>query len=135
IDRASSDFPDEAAAVRTAADGTFTLDAVASGELDVFAQTASRGSAQVHVALGAGEDRDLLLVLGEGATLSGRARFPDGRPAAGAAIAVDMQAPVATAAADGSFRLIGVRPGYYGVTARVPGRPPSPSRVGAISAG
>jgi len=129
-------FPGEELAKTTCdAAGAFTLRHVRAGKILLLAE--GEGYLEIkplELELREGEERGgLVLTLEEGAALAGHARFPDGAPAAGAAIEVDFDPAAmvgmgamnaargadgkATAAADGSFRVSGLGKGPFRVTA------------------
>ncbi|HEX6883671.1 MAG TPA: carboxypeptidase-like regulatory domain-containing protein [Planctomycetota bacterium] len=131
-------FPGEELAKATCdAEGAFDLRHVRPGKILLLAEGAGYLEIKpMELELREGEERGgLVLTLEEGAAIAGHARFPDGAPAAGAAIDVgfDPAAMVgmgamnaargadgkATAAADGSFRVSGLGKGPFRVTARL----------------
>jgi len=123
----------------TKEDGAFELVGVEEGDVDILAQKQGfepRIEILGPMARGA-ERRDLRLVLGEGLAISGRVEFPAGKPAWRARVsALDENAdddkmkflraldsgaiierePVETAA-DGSFKITGLTPGAFTITA------------------
>lgn len=123
---------------KTDVDGRFALPALTPGQVRLFAE---RGGLRPAVWDG-GELRegdavlDLDLLLETGQSVAGRVTWPDGRPAAGAVIALQEPLPEAEgsrhvggssrgprAAEDGTFELAGLGQGPYVVSASLRERP------------
>lgn len=125
---------DELRVATSDASGAFRLDALAPGPLVLSARVAGRGRARLVLApeLAPGEiRRGVDLELREGEAISGRVLLPDGSPAQGARVraGADPKAigigfdPLgggeATSDAQGRFRISGLSPGTFRVSAEL----------------
>jgi hypothetical protein len=106
----------------TLADGSFRIEALPAGPFTLSAQTAGQGRGEIDVEIAAGGNHEVKIVLDEGAVATGKVRFADGRPASGATVEAGGQTCQTVAGPDGSFRLVGLRPGTSVLFARANGQ-------------
>jgi protocatechuate 3,4-dioxygenase beta subunit len=106
------------ATTTTSREGAFQLVDLHPGSFVVEATLEGKGSATETVKLTAGEQRNLSLVLTEGATVSGIVKSQDGAPIGRAE--VECQSQRVTTSSDGTFKFVGVAPGYYLLRAEAP---------------
>ncbi len=127
-------------ATRTDADGRFRIESFPAGVSGfVSAEVDGTLPAREPVKLAAGATANVDLHLASGTSISGTVLKPDGAPAGGAKITArqaavkfnnadtrtfDVEKVVATAGADGSFRVSGLTPGTYNLDARKDGFAP-----------
>lgn len=100
------------------ADGSFALAAVALGRYRVSARAEGFLAAEPREIEIAPESEALILVLGQGAILAGKATTIEGRPVAGARILAGETSAVSDA--EGFYRVVGVTPGQLALEARHP---------------
>lgn len=109
----------------TAADGRFTLASIPVGAYTIVAVSPTSGSAQLVTGVAGGQTTNVRLTLAPAPTgafgkLSGRVLGPTGLGIPGAKVQVDGQGAVATTAADGTFSLSDVKPGFVFVSVESP---------------
>ncbi len=104
---------------KTDAAGAFLVDGIPPGDYAVSATTATRGSAEHKLTLGAGDAAVIELVLGDG-SIAGRVVDDAGRPVADASLrakhARNEHLYFASSDDDGKFDFGGMEPGDYKVT-------------------
>jgi protocatechuate 3,4-dioxygenase beta subunit len=115
--------------VSSADDGSFRLAGVGGGPVTIDARSAVGGIAQAEVPpVAPGQTATVTLRLGPAPSLTGTVKRPDGRPAAGVAVAVTGQGPglaydSTNTDTEGSFTITSLPPGRYTVWARRKGGP------------
>ncbi len=110
------------------ADGSFRIENVAPGTIDLYAMTVGRQQAQLkNLEVQPGKDlTGLEIVLAPGAVVEGRVLSATGKPVAGAEVNVMSpdNAFSATSDGDGHYRLEGISPGVHLIEATHKGYPP-----------
>lgn len=103
--------------VVTTQDGRFALSPLAPGMVEVTA-TGSLGSVRAEIEVGVGQERDVVLVLGQAAQVSGRVTMEDGSNLVGARVEVrtNGQTSGVMTDANGQFVLSNLAPGEGIVT-------------------
>lgn len=112
-------------AVTSDAQGAFTFSGIPVGAYAVTATKAGYATANVAAVGVAGGSKSMIALTLQAsasatATINGWVRKPSGQPLAGAVVSIEGQEATATSAADGTFTLSGVTPGFLYLKAKAP---------------